>query len=391
MAKQEVKNTFSKRSIQTVLKVLISLLVALFVALVFVYIRRTESVQVAPGEEIAMIKSTTDKKLQAQYYRALLERVGPEEAQEQLYRSGLPFTGETHLINHTSGDFIFEKYGVEGITKCRRYFLESCYHGLLLHVISGDSDNDFTDIKKAVDHCVKAGASVVSQCAHGIGHGYVAAVGYANLDRALEECSKIAARLSSFPLYNCHDGAFMENIWAVHGGEPSPDRWVKGNDDFYPCNDSRLKPEYINPCWSNQPSLLYQRYEGNLTKVGQICETVTPDDAKTTCFNGLARQIHPLTNNQIDQVFSLCANMQQSWQVYCQLTIGNAAFSVGDRSLPFELCNRFTGKDKTQCYDDLIGAINSYASSREDKLSWCNLIKNEDVSKRNDCLARSTF
>jgi len=350
----------------------------------FLFLKFRDATPTSAGNEIALIKQTKDVKQQSKYYRALIERVGPEQAQVDLYNSGLPFTGETHLINHTVGDYLYEKYGVEGITQCRNYFLESCYHGLLLHVIGGDADTDFEDVQNAVDHCFKAGNSVITQCAHGIGHGYVAAVGYANLDGALEQCSKIAARLPSFPVYNCHDGVFMENIWAVHGGEPSPDRWVKETDDVYPCNDARLKSEHLNPCWSNQPSLLYQRY-GDFKKIGEICLTVTPEDAQQICFDGLSRQIHPLTRNQPDEVFKLCNKLPTNWRNACYLTNVIAAFSVGDRSMPFEVCARLQNAHKTECYQNLGVMIDVYAENPAQKKRFCNKITTEYSQYQGSC------
>lgn len=359
-----------------IIKFSIPVILLLLTATIFI-VNRKKSVKKVTVGEIQLIKITADKQQQIKLYTALIERVGVEEAQEQLYRSGLPFTGETHLLNHTAGDYIYQKFGVEGITKCRNYFLESCYHGLLLHVIGGNADKDFNDIKKSVDYCEKAGPTVVSQCVHGIGHGYVAAVGYGNLDKALEQCSLITKRIPSFVLYNCLDGAFMENIWAVHDGVPSPYRWVNDKDDYYPCNDSRLKPEQINPCWSNQPSLLFQRY-GDLNKIGNICLTVTPEDAKQTCFNGLSRQIHPLTQNKADLVFSKCDELPVDWRNICYITIANSAFSVGDRVMPFEVCTRLSGQNKNECYQNLTAAISGNARNEQEKKDWCNLIKEKE-------------
>ncbi len=337
------------------------------------------------SQEIQNILATNNKQERIKFYRLLLERVGPVEAQEQLFRSGLPFTGETHLLNHTAGDYIYEKHGVEGITLCRTYFLESCYHGLLLHVISGEADNDMVDIKKIIEHCQKEGPGVPLSCAHGIGHGYVAAVGYANLTKGLEQCDKLGANIPSFPLYNCLDGAFMENVWGLHSGAPSPDRWVKPGDDSYPCNDTRLKPEYTKPCWNNQPQILYQRYFGDLVKIGQICLGVAPEVDKESCFYGLSNQIHPLTENQTPKVISLCDNLPADWRVFCYITIVKAAFSVGDRSMPYEMCAQLTDLDKSKCYQHLSAVISIYTTSQEEQQAACDRIHEADANQRQPC------
>lgn len=354
----------------------------------FSFASRQEPKLPAAGNEITQILATSNLKEQVRLYRALITRVGPEQAQEDLYKSGLPFTGETHLLNHTVGDMIYEKDGLAGITKCRNYFLESCYHGLLLKVIGGSADKDIEEVTQIMQHCEAAGPSVPAQCAHGIGHGYVAAVGYANLDRGLKQCEVLAEKVPAFPLYNCLDGGFMENIWAVHEGEPSPERWVKEADNFYPCNDPRLQsPAYGDPCWSNQPSLLYQRFQGDLKKVGEICLIVTPGTLQSTCFNGLSRQIHPLTKNKLDKVISHCAELPSAWQSYCRTTIVTAAFSVGDRSLPFELCAQADGEEESVCYSNLTGSIHGSTNNADEKRNLCNRIAETDKAPREQCLA----
>ncbi len=54
--------------------------------------------------EIKNIKKLHKVSDQKPYLIQLLEKVGPIKAQEELYRSGVPFTGETHLLMHVVGD-----------------------------------------------------------------------------------------------------------------------------------------------------------------------------------------------------------------------------------------------------------------------------------------------
>ena len=389
MAKKKVNrkkriDTWLNKNIRFILPLLLLVIIGGFLLLRQLVAHKEPAV--SSGNEIAQILATEDLKTRVKLYRALIERVGPVQAQEDLLNSGLPFTGETHLLNHTVGDYIYEMHGLEGITMCRNYFLESCYHGLLLHVIGGDAAKDLQDIKTIMSHCDAAGPTVAVQCAHGIGHGYVA-VSYANLDRGLKQCTILGEKIENFPVFNCLDGAFMENIWAVHEGEPSPDRWVKDGDDFYPCNDARLQlPGYAEACWSNQPSLLYQRYSADLSKVGSICQTVTPDRLRETCYNGLSRQIHPLTENKIDRVFSLCSQLSEEWHGYCRTTIVGAAFSVGDRKLPYDMCLKETGADKDNCYAMLIGSIRGSRTDTAEIRRLCTRIPETDQTPRLQCL-----
>lgn len=327
--------------------------------------------------EIREIKASGNPTLQVKLYRDLIERVGPEEAQEELYRSGLPFTGQTHLLNHTIGDYLYEKYGTSGLRFCKDYFLSSCHHGFILHVIA---DGGMPEVLESFKECQKSGFTVSSQCAHGIGHGFLAYVGYKNLTEALKTCDEVAETIPEFPLFNCYDGVFMENIWAVHEGEPSKDRWVKENDPIYPCNDKRIDSKYLLGCWSNQPSLAYQQMNGDIKKVGkEVCEKVKDEVHKATCFNGLARQIHPLTAGSATKTFELCGLMPtEKWANYCVVTNAVSGYSVGDRATPFQICSMTSGEAKADCYGQLFGTMRSYKKPEENTKNLCAKISDRE-------------
>lgn len=335
--------------------------------------------------EIVSIKATTNLSERVELYKKLIERVGPEQAQLDLYLSGLPFNGETHLLNHTVGDYLYEKYGNKGLLQCRDYFLSSCYHGFILHAIA---EGGMMGVSKTFDECRKAGPAVSSQCAHAIGHGFLANLGYRNLTKALETCDEAVKTMDNFPAFNCYDGVFMENIWAVHDGEPSPDRWVKESDPIYPCNDPRIDSKYINACWSNQPSLTYQLFKGDLKKVGEVCLDVKNKENQQMCFDGLSRQIHPLTNGSTSKTFELCGLLPESkWSNYCVVTNAVASFSVGDRVTPFEICASVGEEAKKDCYDRLFGIMYAYVKAPQDLKMLCLQVRDKEWRKK----CNSTF
>ncbi len=333
----------------------------------------------APGggsnHEIAQIKHSSNLLEQVKFYKQLIRRVGPGQAQEDLYRSGLPFTGETHLLNHEVGDYLYEKYGVTGLSKCKEYFLASCGHGFIIHAIQ---HGGVPEVSRVLEACRPLGLPVFQQCAHAVGHGFLAFSGYKNLTQALKMCDKVQTTVSDFPLFNCHDGVFMENIWAVHeGGEPSPDRWIKDSDPVYPCDDPRINTKYLTACWSNQSSTMYRLFRGDIQKIGEQCGQLTQIDLLYMCYNGLSRQIHPIAAGSLDQTFKLCGQLSGTWVDYCISTNATASFSVGDRTLPFQICDRIDQNGKNQCYSGLVAQIGAYAKIREDRSSWCAKIKDQ--------------
>lgn len=333
------------------------------------------------GTEINDIKLTTKLEDRVVLYKKLIERVGPIEAQEALFRSGLPFDGETHLLNHTIGDYLYEKYGPSGLVQCRDYFLSSCYHGFLLHAIASGG---LPMVEESYNACLKEGMSVATQCAHAIGHGFLANLGYKNIPEALKACDEAAKTMNNFPAFNCYDGIFMENIWAVHDGEPSPDRWVKPEDPLYPCNDPRIESKYLTGCWSNQPSLAYQLFKGDIEKVGKLCETVKVKELQQMCFDGLARQIHPITSGSVEKTFNLCGLMpSQKWTDFCININARSSYSVGDRETPFQICGIIRTEAKQDCYNQLLSVMGSYRKGNEDLKPVCAKII--DANWRTHC------
>lgn len=332
------------------------------------------------AQEITDIKATRDLKIREGLYRKLIQRIGPEDAQVALYKSGLPFDGETHLLNHTVGDYLYAKYGSDGLTHCRDYFLSSCYHGLILKAIG---EHGIGILDSMMNKCWSIGYTTATQCAHGIGHGVLAYNGYKNLPKALEQCDTVSQTSPNFPTYNCYDGAFMENLWAVHeNGQPSPDRWLKTDDLVYPCDDPQIDEKYRKACWSNQPVWMYQQYRGDLRKVGQECEKLENQNYKVTCFDAIARQINPLSNGDRQSMIQMCSQMpSEHWSDECIYSNVRSSFSVGDRTLPFTTCASLPGSKKLTCYRTLKDMIAVYALDDRDRQSLCRQVYDESVKK----------
>lgn len=322
--------------------------------------------------EIAGIVATKNARLQVTLYTQLIERVGPVQAQEDLYHSGLPFDGQTHLLNHTVGDWLYTKYGSKGLTYCKDYFLSSCYHGFLIKFIA---DKGLTDINEVMQACWKGGLATATQCAHAIGHGLLAWDGYKNLPQALADCDKVAGISPKFPTYNCYDGVFMENNWAVHDdGTPSPDRWVKADDPTYPCYDGQIAEKYRRACWSNQPQVMYKLFNENLKMVADQCENIEAKEYQDTCFDSIARQINPLANGNVQQVFTLCNEMPVGWKSACVDSNVSSFFSVGDHQTPFTLCQMIPDSGSAGCYLALQEKMSIYVPTLTEKVALCSQI-----------------
>mgnify|MGYP000190311201 CR=1 FL=1 len=331
--------------------------------------------------EIATLKDIKDPKQQAVVVKGVAEKYGPKEALGFMKQSGLPYTGETHLLVHEIGNVAYEKFGYDALLQCDDSFLSACYHGVVIHTLG---DHGFNGVATLIDRCKSAGTHVVTQCAHGAGHGFLAYVDYKVLD-ALPMCDKLASMDTSIPAFNCYDGVFMENIFGVHDGAPSPNRMVKQGDPGYPCN--AVPEKYRGGCWANQATLMYQLFKGDYKAVARQCDAVTNPEYQRICYHNFARQIHPVTEGKTDRAVELCKNATGSrWQDQCLITLVEAAFSVGDRQhMPFELCGKVQQSAKIdECYNTLYQQISSYGSGRSERQQMCGYVL--DNERKQQCL-----
>jgi hypothetical protein len=333
----------------------LSLLIVLLGLLTYLAPSNWEVEKMDKASEITQIVALKTPSAQSAELLKLLKRVGPVETQEQMLHSGLPFTGETHLLIHTVGDYIYNQYGLDGLQYCRDYFLSACYHGFIIDALA---DHGLDGVAEAMESCRKAGTAVSAQCAHASGHGFLAWHDYEPL-KALAMCDELGGKVPNFAYFNCYDGVFMENIWGVHNGAPSEKRWIKESDIYYPCDDPRIPEKYLKGCWSNQATLMYQHFKGDLQKTAQACDSVPNPVYKETCYNNFSRQIHPLTQGSVEKVKSLCTNATgQEWQDYCILTNMTSYWSVGDHVLPGKICASLNDPLKTTCFTRLESLIN---------------------------------
>lgn len=336
------------------------------------------------ASEIGKIRILTNTEAQAVELRKLLERVGPVEAQEEMLSSGLPFTGQTHLLVHEVGNYIYDQYGPEGLPYCRDYFLSACYHGFILNTLG---DYGMSGVAETMEVCNEASPGVSAQCAHAAGHGFVVWHDY-DLIKALYMCDELGAKVNSpageFGHFNCYDGVFMENFWGIHGGVPSEKRWVSETDIYYPCTDERIPEKYLRGCWANQATSIYQSYKGDLRKTAEACDAVENKEYQDACYNNLFRQIHPLTGGHKEKVFSLCASATgKERQDECVITNMISYWSVGDREVPYEICQSVMGPLRGKCFDSLVGMINYHYQEKPEKTLYCDKIT--DTIYREKC------
>lgn len=318
---------------------------------------------------IAMMENGEERTL---LYENLIEIAGVVEAQELLYRSGIPFDGASHLLNHTAGVSAYRTHGTSGIIFCKDYFLQSCYHGFLIEFIA---EHGIEKIGDVITECASAGHHVVSQCSHGIGHGLLAWIGYKELPQAFGWCDSIALRHPDLVVEQCYNGVAMENHWAVHeGGDPSPDRWINDNDIFFPCTDPRIARDWRLACWQNQASVFFEHFKGDYKKTYNACKSVAEAPYRDACLNNLARQMHPGAEGSSAKARMLCNMMSEEDRGLCVARIATSEYSVGGRKMPFELCAEETGSSQNLCYTSLFYFMRALTPVSQDPHTYCESI-----------------
>lgn len=325
-------------------------------------------------EELGDILSS-DQQIRLKAGRKLVERVDVEKALEILEHSDLPHTGEGHLVVHQIGFYAYQKYGADAILKCKDYFLFACYHG---SIIEAASNQGFDGIREMTDKC-KASSARYFQCVHAAGHSILAIWNY-DLPNALKSCDKLYEKEAQFPeaLTSCHNGAFMENLFGVHdwGTAEQPKRdWIS-QDPYFPCN--AFSEKYQKGCWLNQAARIYQMKDGDLVKTKEGCEAVGNSQYTAWCMDNLARQIHPLTNGDINQVFNLCAQLGDYWMENCEVINAGSFFSVGDPDSAITICKILISSASPgavqACFDNVIGQVASYPMDDSHRGELCRKI-----------------
>ncbi|MBI2010079.1 MAG: hypothetical protein HYS86_02750 [Candidatus Chisholmbacteria bacterium] len=318
--------------------------------------------------------------------RRLVERVGVATAMEVLEHSPLPHTGEGHLAVHQIGFYAYQKYGQEGILHCKDYFLFACYHGVL---IEAATDQGLDGVKAMAQTC-KGSSARFFQCAHAVGHALLAMWNY-DLPEALTDCDEIFASETQFPesLSSCHNGAFMENLFGVHdwGTTTEPVRdWLKDDEPYFPC--TAFEEKYQKGCWLNQAARIYQLEDGDIVKTKETCEAIENPQYTIWCMDNLARQIHPLTAGNIDQVFSLCQQVGPYWYENCIVVNAGSYYSVGDPNSAITICNHpLSPEAQADCYQNVIGQLVPDPNpTAETKRSLCQQIARTEFAQM--CLSQ---
>jgi len=213
-----------------------------------------------------------------------------------------------HQLAHSVGRFVSIQGGNDPalLADCRPLFMAGCYHGVIEAYMASLPEVDPAGAAALCMDLETPSRPVIEvrECAHGLGHGLLARLGY-SFDASLEVCDALPTAVLR---EECYDGVFMQNL--VRGeGLPGGGGTAEGHDHggmdhgamagasgaahfmaddlAYPCN--QVADVYQPACWSYQPvaigTFLQDWGEPGLHGCG-----TAPEHARARCYAGYGKQ-----------------------------------------------------------------------------------------------------
>jgi hypothetical protein len=211
------------------------------------------------------------------------------------------------------------------LAQCRPIFGSGCYHGVVEAFLSRRGRVDMTELRQM---CAAAGAKqqtgAAYECAHGLGHGVLGAVGL-DIGAALGHCDALdRPNLVSA----CHEGAFMEAISSAvaereshashaHGSSPVAHAGritIDRQDVYSPCD--RYTKAYGDACWLFQGFLILRDVDFDAGKALRICEAA-PAGRADRCAQSVGHQLAGLFQRSDAWLVEQCAKGDAEPAVKC--------------------------------------------------------------------------
>ncbi len=320
--------------------------------------------------------------------------------------ANLPSGTDLHLLGHAIGDVLYKQEGKEGLGFCTDDFRNACAHSIVIGMFMDSGTEAISEINEV---CKKApgGKGAYLMCFHGLGHGVLAFAGY-NLEAAVDLCKKTGTKKHLFAeSAECISGAIMEMVSGVHDVDvwmAQKDKYFKKSDPLYPCTAGFIPPEakyqciqYLTPHIMESVGIDMSNPQPELYKKAfEVCNTAEVDTSlKISCYSGFGkefvgiaagRDIQNLDNikdEALVKVVEWC-NFSGSDLSFssCIKEVVNSLYWGGENSYlsSVRFC-RLIGvdKNKSECFEHLLGAVKYYKGEKEYMNRFCAEILNDNL------------
>lgn len=241
----------------------------------------------------------------------IIRLVGPARAEREMEREGRAVTPlDAHLIAHAFGAALYRAYGTDGFRWCTVAFAYGCYHELSGLAIAREGLSAVKELKGACDALPENDRF---GCAHGIGHGVVASIGYTAPDllKSLQRCHEIDPDI---PRDGCTDGAIMEydlRIMADGIGNLNPRPFTE-HTAFSPCDVilpiDRYACYYESPGWWLASMTVGQKGGIKTDMMRRLCDSLAGADRRA-CFEGTGFWLASGLNFQTEPIRVACRDI----------------------------------------------------------------------------------
>lgn len=256
----------------------------------------------------------TDRSTEEYWHTRLLQRDAGAEYQRFIQYARAQTQSDQHGLAHVFGGALYDVAGMGGVGVCDSQFSFGCFHEFIGRAIRDEGLPVIHVLHKA---CVAHNLDNPLACQHGLGHGILAAIGYAEKD--LDEARNLCAHLDDAKwVGSCYGGVYMEyNMRTMLGDDGFPRE--REGDLYAPCltepkNAQRACVYYLPQWWRVQ---LFGEGRG--------------------------------VQSTYDQIIEYCSALSGELRRSCMVGVGSNA--VSDRA-PTEaavLCARAEGGDRREC------------------------------------------
>ena len=221
-----------------------------------------------------------------------------------------------HQLSHALGREALTRSGSDPaiLAQCRPTFASGCYHGVVEALLRLRGRVDMAELQRM---CLASGRprepGPIYECAHGVGHGVLGAVGL-HVATALRHCDSLTEpRLAA----SCHQGVFMEAITVAldprqdytshaHGEQPygaSTVPAIDPTDSYSPCD--RYTDPYADSCGLFQGFVILRGVGFEAGRALRICDAA-PGERVDRCYESVGHQVAGLFQRSDEWVVAQC-------------------------------------------------------------------------------------
>jgi hypothetical protein len=222
------------------------------------------------------------------------------------------------------------------------------YHGVMEGIIGHIGIEQLTKESNNICSGVRVGKEQYSffhyNCAHGLGHGFMANLGD-ELFTSLTTCDSLR---DWWEKESCYGGVFMENIMADLNKEFHATKYLKPDQPLYPC--TAVAEAYKHQCYLMQTSYALKVSEQDFSKVFALCATVDGSN-RAVCYQSLGRDASGNSISNVDQTYSSCM-LGPDQEARSNCVIGAVKDFISyyhSDEKGYELCRKFESELRSVC------------------------------------------